>query len=131
MSDLADLTEHQAREAPAGPETDALVAEATGWEVKQFGGVGLLARKNADWPWNDCKPYSTDRNAAGGATDWLIPLTSGRIIIEHDNNEPAEYLWAVSYRPGGARTSVHAPAEPLARCRAVLLAAVIRREQKK
>ena len=130
MQTLTDLTLEQAREAPAGTKTDALVAEALGLDVRRIGNLALVWSNH----YGCLVPpdrYTTERDAAGEATDWLIPLTSGRIIIEHDNNEPAEYLWAVSYRPGGARTSVHAPAEPLARCRAVLLAAVIRREQKK
>ena len=136
MQTLKDLTDKDIAALTAGPETDALVAEAIGLNVVRVG-VGYLVhppdgprpgRTMSEKGISPVQPYSTDRNAAGEATDWVCKTFWRSIEVRGPNVRGG---WMCVFRARGKPCwEATAPTEPLARCKAVLLAWLAKRATK-
>lgn len=114
----------------AGPETDALVAEALSMNVNyrdKFGAqVSAGSVRVAFWSVGPCSsdivptslpPYSTDMTAAWGALDSL-PMVTRCVVDCSSLMEP--WYTATLYHGSGGKVMARADAGPIAICLAIL-----------
>ena len=129
MKPLDEITEADIAALTEGPKTDALVAEATGQTFKRPDKwLSCVWHRYSKHPeaWGPYQP-STDHNAAAEATMHISEETGWRLCLDISATKTSAW-WTGDGCPldrGDVRT---ADAEPLARCKAVLLAAVMRRQ---
>lgn len=118
---LADLTPEKINRIEAGPECDALVAEALGMpaNIAEF-----RAKTTCTLP-----PYSTSWDAAMGAAT-TAGLWDDDCVVSFESCGEFWHVRQFIFRPAGgefdieSHTVTEAPTGPLAVCRAILRAAI-------